>query len=55
MDKVNPFKVLVVGYVLAFLSLSALGFSAGGPFLLVFATAALCGIFLLAAMQVFSR
>ncbi len=44
MDKGNPFRVLQVGFVLAFMSLVAFGFVAGGPFILIAVMSVVCGI-----------
>ncbi len=44
MDKANPFRVLAIGFVLAFMSLVAFGFVAGGPFSLIAVMSVVCGI-----------
>jgi len=46
MDRVNPFKVLTVGFVLAFLSLIMFGLYVGSPFFIIFILSVLCGIFI---------
>ena len=46
MDKVNPFRVLMAGFTLGFISLVAFGFFAGGSFLVVAALSIVCGMFI---------
>ena len=47
MDKVNPFRVLQIGFILAFLALTTFGFAAGSHSLLVIVAASfICGLFI---------
>ncbi len=46
MDKVNPFRVLQIGFLLGFVSLVAFGFAAAGPFALVAVLSVVCGLFI---------
>ena len=44
MDKVNPFRVLIVGFILGGVSLVVFGLTAGGSFLITAAMSIVCGI-----------
>jgi AAHS family 4-hydroxybenzoate transporter-like MFS transporter len=46
MDKFNPFRVLMVGYITGALALAAFGLTAGGPFLVIVALSIVCGAFI---------
>lgn len=47
MDRINPFRVLQVGFVFAFLSLVAFGIGAGsGSFMVVAILSVICGVFI---------
>jgi len=46
MDKFNPFRVLMVGYIVGALSLAAFGLTAGGSFLTIAALSVVCGAFI---------
>jgi len=44
MDKVNPFRVLIVGFILGAASLVVFGLTAGGSFLVTAAMSIICGV-----------
>lgn len=46
MDKRNPFRVLQIGFVCAFLALVAFGFIAGGSFAVIAVMSVVCGFFI---------
>jgi AAHS family 4-hydroxybenzoate transporter-like MFS transporter len=45
MDKVNPFRVLMVSFVLGAISLSVFGYTAGGTFAVTIVMSLICGVF----------
>ena len=45
MDKVNPFRVLQIGFLLGFLAIVAFGFAAAGPFVIIAVLSVVCGLF----------